>query len=300
MKNILIMIMLVLFIFGCSLDDTSLVDKSEDDNLISDTATRAPMPDLRPYYFRSPYRAYPSQAIGSSMYLRVINSGTATAHCRDGYFFVGFYLSRNRTLDSSDTLLLGGRESVTTPMGVNQIKTVSIYSGMSIPSGTAYGTYYLLAVIDETGKISESSETNNIAYRRISIVPKKADLYGYSFSAPSSATAGQQIGADMALKVRNSGFISATAPAGYFFVGFFLSTNSTYDSSDVLLLGGRESVYTPIAVNESKDVSIYDGMSIPAGTTAGSYYLIAVVDEFDVVDEIYETNHVKRTIQITN
>lgn len=298
---ITVLVVFSVLLASCSLDESGPASPEDGTLQLSEAVSGSRVvigPDLRSPYFRAPSKAYPGQAIGAGMSMRVANTGTAVAISGTGYVFIGFYLSTDTQKDGTDTLLVGGRETVSTPIAVNQVKNVSIYSGMSIPAGTAYGAYYLLGVVDEFNHVAEINESNNVIYRRIYIYPQLADLEGEDFEAPSSASPGEQIGADMALMVKNTGFIAATSARSYFFVGFYLSADSTFDASDVLLLGGRESVNTPIAVDDSVAVSIYDGMSIPAGTATGSYYLFAVIDEFDDVNEINEINHMRRPITI--
>jgi subtilase family serine protease len=77
-----------------------------------------------------------------------------------------FYLSLNGGVDATDFLLDGTR---TVPaLGVNGVNTGSTV--VTIPAGLS-GTYYLLAVADGLGVVPESSETNNVGLRFITINP---------------------------------------------------------------------------------------------------------------------------------
>jgi hypothetical protein len=124
-------------------------------------------PDIIPVAFQSPSRSAPGAAIGGELFLNVRNNSTVECNSSRGYFFVGFYLSEDNQLDGSDTLLIGGRESVTTPMSPNEIRVVSIYDGMTLPENISDGDYYLLAVVDESNDITEVNEGNNIAANQI-------------------------------------------------------------------------------------------------------------------------------------
>jgi subtilase family serine protease len=246
-------------------------------------------PDLVPINFTSPASAAPGEAVGLNMDCQVKNIGTLSAVSSRGYFNVGFYLSKDTVLDGSDVLLTGGREAVYTPLAPGEIKNVSIYGGMAIPSGTLPGSYYLLAVIDEFADVTELNEGNNVDANPITILAP--DLVPIDFVSPGSSTPGGTL-PGMACKVKNIGTANAVSSRGYFSVGFYLSTDAVKDGSDVLLTGGREAVNTPLAPGEIKVISIYSGMTIPTGTVPGSYYLLAVIDELSDVTELNEKNNV--------
>jgi hypothetical protein len=73
--------------------------------------------------------------------------------------------------------LLGGRESVGTPLAAGATVEVGIASAMSIPEDVAAGEYYLLAVVDETRLVAESDEGNNVASNLIAIgIPHEYEL----------------------------------------------------------------------------------------------------------------------------
>jgi subtilase family serine protease len=75
------------------------------------------------------------------------------------------YLSLNPSLDSGDVLL---GERAVGPLVTNATSvgptTVTIPTGLS-------GRYYLIAAADGAGTIAESSETNNTAWRTVTINP---------------------------------------------------------------------------------------------------------------------------------
>jgi subtilase family serine protease len=68
-----------------------------------------------------------------------------------------FYLSGNSWLDAPD-ILLGSRTVPALGAGTGSTGSTSVI----IPSGTATGTFYIIAKADAPGAISESSESNNI------------------------------------------------------------------------------------------------------------------------------------------
>ncbi len=85
------------------------------------------------------------------------------------------------------------------------------------------------------------------------------------------------------ITIENLGVTLAGAPL----VGFYLSTDSTIDAGDVFLDSLRMPTPIPGSGTRSADIS----SDIPTGTTAGTYYLIARVDENDEEMESNEQNN---------
>lgn len=84
------------------------------------------------------------------------NNGASAHNAR-----IGFYLSTNSTITTSDTLI------------TNQFRTVrrdnvdTYRATVTLPSGLASADYWLGAIIDDNNVISESSEGNNATYWRV-------------------------------------------------------------------------------------------------------------------------------------
>ena len=90
------------------------------------------------------------------------NSGAGAADAST----TSFYLSTNSTLDVGDTLL-GSRSVPALAAGASSTGTTSV----TIPAGTAPGTYYIIAKADAPGTIAETNEANNTVYKTIVIGP---------------------------------------------------------------------------------------------------------------------------------
>ena len=69
---------------------------------------------------------------------------------------------------------------------------------------------------------------------------------------------------------------------------FYLSVNSLFDASDVPVGSRAVPALTPGALNLGTTA-----VTIPAGTAAGFYYVIAVADADGVVIEIQENNNTR-------
>ncbi len=106
------------------------------------------------------------EEIGDRLSLTVINQGQAAA---EGDIFVGLVVSADETIDSSDTLLSGGREAFT-GLAAGATTTVDIASVTSMIADFATGPAYLGVIVDEQDSVSETNEGNNTASIPVSIV----------------------------------------------------------------------------------------------------------------------------------
>lgn len=195
-----------------------------------------------------------------------------------------FYLSADGSLDAGDVLMDGTRAVPDLPAGASSAGSTSVI----IPSGSAPGTFYIIAKADADNTSSETQETNNTRSRSISIGP---DLIISSVSVSStSVPAGAAV--NVTDTVMNQG-ADAAAPT---ITRFYLSKNAILDAGDVALAPGR-------AVPDLASGASNSGMTpltIPLGTTSGSYYVLAKADGDSVVGESLETNNVTaRAMQVT-
>ena len=193
----------------------------------------------------------------------------------------GFYLSANSVLDAADVFL--GARSVE-PLGAGVTSTGP--TPLQIPSGTAPGSYYIVAKADQAGTVLESDESNNTRLVNIRI---GTDLTVSAWSAPSSASAGSSVSVTDTTK--NAG--ADTAPAST--TKYYLSTNSSLDASDVLLNSRPVLALIPGA-SQAGSVPV----TIPAQTTPRSYFILAVADGDSTIAEALENNNISaRSISVT-
>src|SRR6185436_6954423 len=96
-----------------------------------------------------------------------------------------YYLSTNSLLDASD-VLLGSRAVPALAAGASASGSVTL----TIPAGTATGTYYVVGKADAGDVVSELVESNNTLYALVRVGP---DLTITTLSAPGSAGAGATI-----------------------------------------------------------------------------------------------------------
>ncbi|MBI5194934.1 MAG: DUF1566 domain-containing protein [Nitrospirae bacterium] len=108
------------------------------------------------------------------------------------------------------------------------------------------------------------------------------DLVISALAVPSTATAGQSI--TISETTKNQG----TASAGASTTKYYLSTNATYETGDTLL--GNRSIPSLTSGSTSRGRA---RVTIPSGTTAGTYYIISKADANNAVTEANEKNNNK-------
>ncbi len=133
-----------------------------------------------------------------------------------------------------------------------------------------------------TDMVNSYSNTNVClkAFTSDTVTASKPDLVMTSVSVPATANIGQEI--TISDTVQNIGSATGTA----FFINYYLSTDATDTTGDTLI-GSREVPSLGAGSNNSASSRI----TIPAGTTPANYYVIAVADATDVIEETSEVNN---------
>jgi subtilase family serine protease len=151
---------------------------------------------------------------------------------------------------------------------------------VTIPCGTAPGTYYIVARADADGTVLESNETNNDRSVAITITVGGPDLVISSLSAPSLARRCQTI------TVKSTTKNTGSSAAGSSAANLYYSTSSTY-SSGAVFIGSRIISQLAAGASSSGDLSI----QVPCGMSPGRYYLIGRADADNAVAETNENNN---------
>jgi hypothetical protein len=124
------------------------------------------LPNIEVVSFLAPRIAYLGDVVGGSIRLAIRNSGSADAV---GLFPVGFYISDDAVITTSDRLLIGGREHVNGLL-TGQQKVLQLWAGASVPNDAPLGSVFIGAIADEFDTIAESDETDNTAASPITIL----------------------------------------------------------------------------------------------------------------------------------
>lgn len=221
---------------------------------------------------------------------KVKNQGTAVA----GSFQNGFYLSTTSNITAAD-IYLGHNSNSSLAPGEEY---TWVARTLTIPAGTAPGTYYIGILVDRNNTVAESNENNNFVSRQITVSAPAANLpdlvitTGSPTVTPSTVAPGGTVSLS-SWTVKNQG----TADAGPSNTGIYLSTTSTITASDILLVSNSISGLSPgISAMFMGSLAV----TIPAGTTPGTYYIGILADRNNTVAESDETNNfVSRQITVS-
>lgn len=204
-----------------------------------------------------------------SVQVTVKNQGTVKA----GKFYIGLYLSSDSIITTGDTFLSDEYLS-TLAAGAEESYTTSI----TLPKNTN-GTYYVGAIVDTKGKITESDETNNTFAVGPITVGNGPDLVVTGLGVPSALASGQTV--SVPVSVRNKG----TGTAGKFYIGLYLSTDSTITTADTFL--SQEYISSLAA---GADESYTTSITLPSNIS-GTHYIGAIVDSKGAIAESDENNN---------
>jgi uncharacterized delta-60 repeat protein len=109
-----------------------------------------------------------------------------------------------------------------------------------------------------------------------------------SFTAPSSANAGEIIGGEVSLSVENQG--AHDLYSGDISVGIYLSSDTVITTGDIPLWKGKSSI-SPLGSGEIINVTIDPELQIPNTVAGGDYYIGVIVDETNVIIEQDKNNN---------
>jgi subtilase family serine protease len=232
------------------------------------------LPDLIIEDASGPERAKIGDQVTLSYTEKNIGSGNAGKH------FVGLYLSIDDKFDSSDKLL--GTNSFNRVESLNAGTSIKLTKTFNFDaSNITDGNYYLLYVADDFYSIQESNESNNVVAKQIAIQGTSPDLIVKNGDAPETVKAGTNI--TLYYREENIG----KRDAGDHQVGFYLSRDNQWDSTDTLL--GYDSVSRLEAgsyISRTKEFTLDENLD------SGDYYLLYVGDRNNSVYESDETNNV--------
>ena len=199
-----------------------------------------------------------------------------------GGFGIGFYLSPDTNITTGDVHL----QTLNGVWGSAPPDTFGYGSpgvSLTIPGGTAAGTYYLGMIVDNGGVIAEVNESNNAAWTTITVLAAgaKPNIEAVSCSvSPTSTSAGSTL--SFTSRGRNSG----TAGASAFSWGIYLSTDSTINpASDTQVMA----LDYPGGWNAGFDTGdVTRSVPLPGSLPDGTYYVGIYYDAFYQVSETNE------------
>ncbi len=203
---------------------------------------------------------------------------------------VGFYLSSDSTIESSDRLL--ARDTLSSLAGNHSMVGTQV---LTLPATedafwTRTGTFYVGMIVDEADAILETNETNNAntgagkSHSSLTITNPisiaQPDLVIQNPTAPTGAIAGDSI--TLSASTRNNGTTTSAAST----TQFWLSDDMTRSNDDILL--GTASIGS-LAAGASESDSVSVTSSNTWGT--GNKYILFQADSSGVVTESNEANN---------
>ena len=200
-------------------------------------------------------------------------SASATA----GASTTRYFLSLDQLKSGGDPGLTGGR----TVPSLAPLATDSGSTTVTVGSGTAAGTYYLLACADGDGAVAEGDENNNCRASATTVAIGGPDLITSQMSNPP-ATGSPGLTFSVLDRVANIG----SAFAGQTITKYYLSM----DGINIVGAGpiGQRDV---LPLNPGTDDGGNANVTIPDNTPGGSYYIIACADRGFVITENDENNN---------
>jgi subtilase family serine protease len=221
----------------------------------------------------------PSTTTLSGASIRVTDITSNVGAASAGASTTRYYLSLDTVRDGADVLLVGAR--AIPPLNPNAVSTVTVT--VTIPSGTPAGAYFLLACADDLAAVNETNETNNCraSTRTTQLSLPVADIAVTAVSDPPAAVApgGSFLVTDT---TQNVGPVLVPATT----TRYVLSLDAVRSADDVVV--GARGMGTLGAGVPSTGSAV---ATVPAGTAAGAYVLLACADDTAQVVEASETNN---------
>ncbi|WP_162052193.1 CARDB domain-containing protein [Gloeothece verrucosa] len=216
----------------------------------------------------------------------VTNSGTIAANAD---WYDSIYISNDQIFDDYDQYITSRWAGSNTPVVAGGSYTAT--QNITIPTTTT-GNRYLLFVADKypysyyyyyyyDNLQGETSETDNVYAVPINI--SSSDLIVESATAPNSAILGNTV--QLTWTVKNQG--TGEAPQDWYDY-VYISSNQTFDSSDILVTSELISTQTPLL--SGANYTITKNVVLPS-TAIGDHYLLFVTDRLSNQGETNENNN---------
>lgn len=277
------------YLLACADANSAVVEMSETNNCIASTTTVViGGADLITSEMSNP-PATASPGSSFSVIDRVANIGSTNA----GQTITKYYLSLNGV-----QIVGAGPIGQRTVLGVLAGGSDAGSATVTLPAGTAEGTYYVIACADRSYVVSETNENNNCRASATTVLVSAPDLTQSNVSvAPTTVSASGSI--TVTETVNNI----TTSTAGTSITTFFLSLDNVRNSGDAYMWTTCNSSGT---LSRRNIPSLAGGDSSTGSTTMplcvldsagyhpvapGTYFILACADRNQTVSEASETNN---------
>ncbi len=211
-------------------------------------------PDLQIAQLTAPSAV--EQGGAMTLQLEVQNAGAVAASQATGSFF---YSPDGGSYDP--TAPLGG----VGPFNLAGSSSATLRRTVTLPSGAAVGTGYVVAVVQDSGDPDPIGKT--LASAPFEVIPATPDLIPTALQIPSGGAPGATV--SFAPTIVNQGTATATAVA----YAYYLSTDATVSVVDLQVGGGTVASLPP-----GQTFQTTDQVTLPAGLAPGSYTVGLIVD----------------------
>ena len=220
---------------------------------------------------------YPGEPLTAVVQIQNVGDGLSDTRS------IRFYLSSDSVVDADDIEI--GSDTIE-PLGPNASREE--VAQLFIHASTRVGTYRVLALIDSPDDDAITDEpTNNLRHTELSLSKDRPsaplpDLVLENIVLSSGAALQGDV-LQIQLEVTNRGVQPAQASR----LKYYLSSRNLYDSSADYLN------YDAVAVLEPMESGSENAnLRIPANLSDGTYFILVVADDTDVVAESIESNNV--------
>jgi hypothetical protein len=267
------------YFVGMKVDPANaIIETNETNNTRATTGSFAIGPDLRVFSIQGTLAG--TNIIVSDTEQNVGNNDA-------GPFNVSFYFSPIANPNPATDTLIGSR-SIAGLGGGSAVNSGS--TNFPVPASTPTGTYFLCAITDSDNTVAETNETqaSNEKCTSAASFVIGPDLVVLSLSVTQVGGAG-----GTTFTITDTEQNVGEVAAGAFDVKFYLSLNATFGAGDIQLAPGSRSV-SGLAGGSATSTGT-GSHTVPSGTPAGNYFIIAVSDANAVVPETNEANNTRAT-----
>ena len=204
----------------------------------------------------------------------------------------GLYLSEDYYFDPQSDILLGGNIPLPEQMNaIFRLRPENIF----IPGNTPPGDYYLIVVLDNQNHFIEANEEDNIGIVEIRVEDPATTLPNLRISylnCPSEIEMNRYMRDEFTLRYENTGLIPVHPWPEPVVVGLYISEDRFLDDTDTLITYSQQEIQDPIEPGIDTLLEWDHMFYLPSGFTPGHYYLLAKIDDTEILTEREELDNV--------
>lgn len=278
-KQCLVSAVLIILTIFLTITAAYGADSSTNDNTISNSVSSSSFNEQNgPDLIITNLTAPSGGALGGQIIVpnTVKNQGNNTA----GGFYVAYYLTPEKNIDNI------------TYLGFQQIQSNDYFGYfvagasksdntlLNIPHNIPVGEYYIVALADSYESVNESDENNNWFFSTAKInIQSGNDLLITSITVPANGIRDRTI--TVTNTVKNQGNLAASG----FYVTYYLTTTPNLNEKTKI---GTRYITSLAAGATNTDKTI---LNIPSTVKVGQYYIAAVADSTQLINEVNEANN---------